>query len=70
LEKDESVDKGPALKERIGVKGDEGLVDEGDEEAEDEQVKLEKAEVLQLEETVIRSDRVIACVEVVPLPDR
>lgn len=37
----EAMDRGVALEEWIRIRGDKGLVDEGEEEAEDEEVKLQ-----------------------------
>lgn len=52
------MDRCTTLEERVGVEGDEYLMDEGDEKEEDEEIELEKAETVG--EWVIGSGGVVA----------
>lgn len=62
LEGSEAVNRGSTLEERVGIGGEEGLVDEGDEKAEDEEVELEMVDeaVGGMGERVVRLGGVIA----------
>lgn len=46
LERGEAVDGGAAFEERVGIRGDDELVEDGDEEEDDDEVKREVAEAV------------------------